>query len=160
MSSIIQLLNDFYLIDIRRLDTRISSSFESADMNVFFCLVASYMKNDYFDRWCSIKDWLGLSLNLKAIEFNLLGFGRLNEINNRRQLKIVRSPLKSTIDVQYYSRSSYVTLNNDDRNLIVIFASTTAKIYFTSNIIDNLSHSDHKYTKSMKKIIYKLCQLE
>jgi hypothetical protein len=89
MSSIIKLLNDFYLIDIRRVDTRILSSFESADMNLFFFLVASYMKNDYFDRWCSIKDWLGLSLNPIAIEFDLLVFGRFNEINNRRQLKIV-----------------------------------------------------------------------
>ncbi|CAF0925173.1 unnamed protein product [Rotaria sordida] len=45
--TIIKLLNDHYLIDIRQLDARLMSSFESEAMQSFFRLVAFYMKKDY-----------------------------------------------------------------------------------------------------------------
>ena len=43
MPSLTKLLNDFYLIDIRRLDTRILSSLDPVDMDLFFHFVASHM---------------------------------------------------------------------------------------------------------------------
>ena len=76
MGTIIKLLNELYLIDIRQLDTRILSSYESEEMHLFFRFVASCIKNDYFHQWDSIKDWLDISLRPKSIEYNLLGFGK------------------------------------------------------------------------------------
>jgi len=58
MTTIIRLLNQLYLIDIRHLDTRILSSNESEEMHLFFRYVASFMKKDYSHRWNSINDWL------------------------------------------------------------------------------------------------------
>ena len=63
MSSIIKLLNEFYFINIRRLDTGILLSLESADMCLFFHFVGNRMKHDYHYLWGSIKTWLGLSVS-------------------------------------------------------------------------------------------------
>ena len=43
----IDLLTKIYLIDIRELDTRILSSFESDDTNLFFRRMAYEMKRQY-----------------------------------------------------------------------------------------------------------------
>ncbi|CAF1341291.1 unnamed protein product [Didymodactylos carnosus] len=164
MPTIIKLLNDMYLIDVRRLDTRILSSFESENMRLFFRFVAFYMENDYSYRWNSIKEWLSLSLRPSSIEYNLLGFGKLDKMNKQKKMKIITSPTKFTTNIQYCNRSSHVTfdnsLNDNDKNIIIVFEATTSKIYFVSNILDNLANRNDKYSKSMKKLIYKLCQLE
>jgi mRNA-degrading endonuclease RelE of RelBE toxin-antitoxin system len=60
------LLNYSYLIDIRQLDTRILSSFQSEEMQLFFHFVGSRMQNDYSYRWNSIKDWVCLSLHPRS----------------------------------------------------------------------------------------------
>ena len=97
---------------------------------------ASSMKNDYGYRWDSIRSWLRLSLRPKSVEFNLLGFGKINKPN---RMKTIQSPMKSKNDIEYCNRSSYVTHENDlshqDKNLIVVFEATTAKIYFSADIL-------------------------
>jgi hypothetical protein len=161
MTTIIRLLNQLYLIDIRHLDTRILSSNESEEMHLFFRYVASFMKKDYSHRWNSINDWLCISLKPTSIEYNLLGFGKLKKVNKQNQMKIIKSPVKFTNPIEYCNRSSYVTfeknLNDDDKTLIVVFEATTSRIYFSRDVL--LDNND-KYNTSMKKVIHKLCQLE
>ncbi|CAF2811710.1 unnamed protein product [Rotaria sp. Silwood2] len=164
MTTLIKLLNESYLIDIRQLDTRILSSLESEEMHLFFRYVASFMKNDYSHRWNSIKDWLYISLRPKSIEYNLLGFGKLEKTNRSKQMKIIKSPVKLTNLIRYNNRSSYATFENNlsdnDKNLIVVFEAITSKIYFTSDALSDINDRNDKYNKSMKKLMHKLYQLE
>lgn len=152
------------MVDIRELDTRILSSFESDTMYSFFRAVAFYMKHDYSSRWQPIKQWLRISLQPKTIQYNLLGFGNLKKVNKNAELKIIRSPMKLNVDVQCPNRSSYATFENSfgnhNKNLIAVFEATTSKLYFGDDILREISTQNNKYTNAMKKIIRKLCQLE
>ncbi|CAF3411037.1 unnamed protein product, partial [Rotaria sp. Silwood2] len=119
---------------------------------------------DYSHRLNSIKDWLYISLRPKSIEYNLLGFGKLEKTNRSKQMKIIKSPVKLTNLIRYNNRSSYATFENNlsdnDKNPIVVFEAITSKIYFTSDALSDINDRNDKYNKSMKKLIHKLCQLE
>ena len=164
ISILIALLTKNYLIDIRQLDTRILSSFESECMNLFFRFVAQRMKNDYDNKWNSIKEWLGLSLSPKSIEYNLLGFGKWNKIDRRNPWKTIRSPMKSSTNIEMFNMSSYASSesSSDDlgKNLVVVFEATTAKISFVPDVLCDLADRNRTYSNSMKTLLHKFGQLE
>jgi len=122
------------------------------------------MKKNYENKWNSIKEWLGLSLNPKSIEYNLLGFGKWNKINKGNLLKKIRSPIKSSDNINICKRSSYVSFENSlddiDKNLVVVFEATTAKICFTNDVLRDIADKNNKYSSSMKTLLHKLGQLE
>jgi len=137
-------------------------------MNSFFSYVAKFMNEDYnCTRWSRIQNWLCLSTQPKLIEFNLLGFGKSNKLNKKfkkNAIQVIRSPVKSLNIIQFGNRASYVTseniLGDDDKTLIVLFEATTAKMYFTIDMLSNMENLNEKQQISMKKLIKKLCQLE
>lgn len=151
---LIELLTKSYLIDVRQLDTRLLSSSESEHMHIFFRYVAQCMNNAYENRWRLIKQWLGLSLNPKEIEFNLLGFARWNKVDRVNTWK--------TIEV--FNRSSYIScesaLYDLEKNLVVVFEATTAKMSFTTDVLHNLTNINQSYPNSIKILLRKLGQLE
>jgi hypothetical protein len=122
------------------------------------------MKKNYEYRWNSIKEWLGLSLSPKSIEYNLLGFGKWNKINNRNLWKTIRSPMKSSANITTFNRSSYVPFENNlddvNKNLVIVFEATTSKINFHKDILTDIEYSKNKYSNSTKILIHKFAQLE
>ena len=161
LPNVVKLLNDFYLIDIQSLDRRILSSSQSNEMHLFFQFVGSEMQKDYSHRWTSIQHFLHLSFHPKSIEFNLLGFGRFNQISKENQLKLIESPIKQSNTLQYPNRSSYATGEcGRNKNIIVVFEATTGKLPLTNEILENIKNLNQKQMKPLKMLIRKLTQLE
>ena len=133
-------------------------------MHLFLRFVAQRMKDNYESKWHPIKEWLGLSLNPKSIEYNLLGFGKWNKINKGNPSKTIQSPMKSMDNIKIFNRSSYVsfesTLDDVDENLVVVFEATTSKICFNIDMLHDITNRNNKYSSSMKTLLHKLGQLE
>ena len=137
------------------------SSSESEHMYLFFRYVARSMTNVYESRWRSISEWLGLSLRPKSIEFNLLGFAKWNKIDRVNTWKTIRSPSKSTKNINRFSYISCESALDDlEKNLVVIFEATSAKMSFTTDVLRNLTNLDQSYPNSIKTLLRKLGQLE
>lgn len=158
---IIQLLSNRYLIDIQDLDRRILSSFQSKEMKTFFRFVATQMKQDYSHRWNQMDHKIPLSLCPKSIEFNLLGFGQSNKVDQKNKNKSINSPIKSTNIEFYRDRCSYASFpSHINANTIVVFEATISQIIFMKDTLCDLDKADWEMIKPMRTLIYKMCQLE
>lgn len=133
-------------------------------MKLFFCFVSSNMTKDYSNRWNLMRNWLHLSFRPKSIEFNLLGFGQLNKQDQYNRTTSIKSPFILRTDFQCSNRTSYSTFVHDttdeNKNMIIVFEATTSKIYMLDDVLSCLSSKIDKYSNSIKKLMYKLCQLE
>ena len=133
-------------------------------MHLFFRFVAQQMTSEYEARWHLIQHWLNLSLCPRSIEYNLLGFGQWEKIQQRKSIKSIRSPMKPSTNSQDIPRSSYASFENSldhtGKNLIVVFEATTAKINFVRDVQRDLQQETNQYSNSMKTFVRKLAQLE